>query len=130
MSLEADVLVAGESAQVSQWLGAADLFVLSSLNEGMANTLLEAMACGLASVVTQVSGMDQLVRQPQTGLVVPIGDLHALAEALLSLHAASERRQQMGQRARELVIRRFAIAQIAGEHRRLYERLLGRSRHG
>lgn len=130
LGMEADVLVVGESKQVSQWLGAADLFVLSSLTEGMANALLEAMACGLPSVVTQVSGMDQLVREPQTGLVVPIDKPEAMASALLCLQADPERRQRMGQRARELITRRFAIAQIAGEHQCLYERLLGRAAHG
>ena len=130
LGLEADVLIVGESAQVIHWLGAADLFVLSSLNEGMANTLLEAMACGLPSVATDVSGMDQLVRQPQTGLVVPIDKPEALASALLCLHADPELRQQMGKRAREVVMRRFAISQIAGEHQCLYESLLGGVSHG
>lgn len=129
LDLEADVLLAGESKQVPKWLAVADLFVLSSLTEGMANALLEAMACGLPSVVTQVSGMDQLVRLPQTGLVVPIDKPEALALALLSLHADPERRKQMGQRAREIIIRRFAIDKIAHEHLRMYERLLARGPH-
>ena len=74
--------------------------------------------------------MDQLVRRPQTGVVVPINKPEALASALLSLQSDPELRQQMGQRARELIMRRFAIAQITGEHQCLYERLLGRVSHG
>jgi glycosyltransferase involved in cell wall biosynthesis len=97
------------------------------LNEGMANTLLEAMACGLPSVVTDVSGMDQLVRRPQTGLVVPTDSPEALASALQSLHADPERRRQMGERARDLILQRYAIARVADEHRQLYGSILDRT---
>lgn len=127
LGLNSDVWPVGQTKHVPQWLGAADLFVLSSLNEGMANTLLEAMACGLPSVVTDVSGMDQLVRRPQTGLVVPTDSPEALASALQSLHADPERRRQMGERARDLILQRYAIARVADEHRQLYGSILDRT---
>lgn len=63
-------------------LSAADVFVLATSNEGWANVLLEAMACGLPVVTTDVGGNREVVCSPQLGTVVPFGEPSALAEAL------------------------------------------------
>ena len=63
-------------------LSAADVFVLASSYEGWANVLLEAMACGLPVVATDVGGNAQVVRQAQLGTIVPFGDKSALTSAI------------------------------------------------
>ncbi|RLQ20782.1 glycosyltransferase [Seongchinamella sediminis] len=63
-------------------LSAADVFVLSTRNEGWANVLLEAMACGLPVVTTDVGGNAEVVAQPELGMVVPFDDAPALQQAL------------------------------------------------
>jgi glycosyltransferase involved in cell wall biosynthesis len=63
-------------------LCAADVFVLASSNEGWANVLLEAMACGLPVVATDVGGNAQVVSGPQLGRIVPFGDAPALEAAI------------------------------------------------
>ncbi|WJW74454.1 glycosyltransferase [Thiohalobacter sp. IOR34] len=63
-------------------LSAADLFVLATRNEGWANVFLEAMACGLPVVTTDVGGNREVVCDTQLGTVVPFGDAAALTEAL------------------------------------------------
>lgn len=63
-------------------LSAADLFVLSSRNEGWANVILEAMACGLPVVATDVGGNAEVVGSPHLGTIVPFDDPEALAAAL------------------------------------------------
>ena len=63
-------------------LSAADLFVLSTRNEGWANVLLEAMACGLPVVTTDVGGNAEVVARPELGTVVPFDDAPALQQAL------------------------------------------------
>lgn len=63
-------------------LSAADVFVLASSNEGWANVLLEAMACGLPVVATDVGGNREVVSDPRLGLLVPFGDQEALCAAL------------------------------------------------
>lgn len=71
---------------VCRALSASDVFVLSSRNEGWANVLLEAMACGLPAVASDVGGNAEVVRRPDLGTIVPFGDhallLSALNEAL------------------------------------------------
>lgn len=63
-------------------LSAADVFVLATRNEGWANVLLEAMACGLPVVATDVGGNAEVVCEAPLGLVVPFGDPEALRQAL------------------------------------------------
>lgn len=123
------VIVAGQSDRVQDWLRAADIYVLGSHNEGLSNTTLEAMACGLPSVVTAVSGMAALIGDTGAGRVVPVRDTAALADALVALHADAPLRAAMGIRARDTVLRNYAIGSIAERHRLLYQTLAGR-RHG
>lgn len=69
--------------QELRWpLSAADVFVLATRNEGWANVLLEAMACGLPVVTTDVGGNGEVVTDPALGTLVPFGDAAALQEAL------------------------------------------------
>lgn len=68
--------------RVRQALSAADVFVLSSRNEGWANVLLEAMACGLPVVATDVGGNAEVVCRAELGTIVPFNDQPALARAL------------------------------------------------
>jgi glycosyltransferase involved in cell wall biosynthesis len=63
-------------------LSAADVFVLATRNEGWANVFLEAMACGLPVVSTDVGGNAEVVCRPELGTLVPFGDASALAAAL------------------------------------------------
>lgn len=107
------VRLVGHAEDVPAWLATADLFVLSSHNEGMANTLLEAMACGLPSVATAVSGVPQLLAESGAGRVVPIGDMAALAEAIVDLAGDAAARARMGAQARATVEADYAIDVVA-----------------
>lgn len=69
-------------AELKWPLSAADVFVLSSSNEGWANVILEAMACGLPVVATDVGGNREVVADARLGRIVPFGDHNALCDAL------------------------------------------------
>jgi teichuronic acid biosynthesis glycosyltransferase TuaC len=73
-----------EPKELSLPLSAADVFVLSSSNEGWANVILEAMACGTPVVATDVGGNAEVVRSTDLGYIVPYGDSESLCEALKS----------------------------------------------
>lgn len=68
--------------QLRPLLSAADLFVLATRNEGWANVFLEAMACGLPVVTTDVGGNAEVVCRPELGTVVPFGDAERLLAAI------------------------------------------------
>jgi glycosyltransferase involved in cell wall biosynthesis len=86
---------------VRQALSAADVFVLSSRNEGWANVLLEAMACGLPVVATDVGGNSEVVCKPDLGTIVPFDDHAALTEALRSALARGSDRAAIRRYAEE-----------------------------
>ncbi len=100
------VLLPGFLADVRPALAAADLFVLSSDNEGMPWVLMEAAAAGLPAVATDVSGVRTCVDDGVTGAVVPPRDDAAFAAAVAGL-LASGRLDQMGRAARRLAEIRF-----------------------
>ena len=69
--------------EIAQWLAAADVFCLATSNEGMANVILESLACGVPVVTTQVGGNAELISHEENGYLVPLGDPDALGLALL-----------------------------------------------
>ena len=107
-------------------LAAFDLFVLSSYNEGMARVLLEALACGLPVVATDVSGTRACVQDGVNGLVVPPRNREALAAAIGRLLRDSGMRQEMGERSRRIAEERFDAERMLSETMQLLRG--GRSR--
>ncbi len=79
----------------------ADLFVLPSYNEGMSNSLLEAMACGLPVIVTDVGGTTELVTQGKNGFVFPVGDKSKLVSILETIAVSPAILHEMGIKSRE-----------------------------
>jgi glycosyltransferase involved in cell wall biosynthesis len=85
LGLGETVLFAGQVNNVADYLKAADLFVLPSLQEGMPNTLLEAMACGLPAVATRIGGVVDIIRDGENGLLVDPCDAAGMAAAITRL---------------------------------------------
>jgi glycosyltransferase involved in cell wall biosynthesis len=82
--------------------------------EGIPVTLMEAMGCGLAVVASRLSGIPELIEDGRSGLLVPPGDAHALAEALARLRSAPELRAELGRNARARVESEFDLRVSAG----------------
>lgn len=80
----------------------ADIFVLTSLSEGMPSVILEAMACGLPIVASDVGGNNEIVREGDNGFLIRGDDVELLAERLAELVNNGELRRRMGERSREL----------------------------
>jgi colanic acid/amylovoran biosynthesis glycosyltransferase len=103
-------------AQVIEELEQATVFVLATVpssngkREGIPNVLKEAMACGLATVATDISGIPELVEHARTGLLVPPLDETALADALQLLGGDPELRHRLGQAARQFILEQFDLA--------------------
>lgn len=115
----------GERPDVADLLEAADLFVLSSVREGLPVTLIEAMRAGRAAVATAAGGCAEAIRDGETGLVAPVGDVAALAGAINALLADPARRAGMGHAARTRWENRFTAARMVAETEALYRRALG-----
>jgi sugar transferase (PEP-CTERM/EpsH1 system associated) len=125
LGLGEHVCFLGFRSDVSALLGAADVFVLSSLTEGISLTLLEAMAAGLPVVATDVGGNREVVVPGQTGLLVPAGSPAALAGAVLEVLHRPEQAQAMGAAGRRRVEEQFSLRHTVAQYERLYLELLG-----
>jgi glycosyltransferase involved in cell wall biosynthesis len=119
------VTFAGQRDDARRLLAGVDIYVNSSISEGISLTILEAMAAGLPVVATRVGGTPEVVSDSLTGLLVPARQSQAMADALLSLAAQPERRLAMGHEARQTVERHFTIDRMVDEYARSYTRLAG-----
>ena len=102
-----------------------DIFVLPTLADNTPVTLMEAMASGLPSVSTLVGGIPELVESGVTGLLVPPGDVPALAAAVEGLVADPEARRRMGRAARAAAESRFSLDRMTSELERVYGAVAG-----
>ena len=106
-------------------LGASTLVVLPSYREGLPKVLLEAAACGKALIATDVPGCREVVQHQKTGLLVPVRDPVALADAIASLLTNHELRAAMGASGREFVMREHSKEKIGRHFLDLYQERLG-----
>ena len=105
-------------------LGASTLVVLPSYREGLPKVLLEAAACGKALIATNVPGCREVVQHQKTGLLVPVRDPVALADAIASLLTNHELRAAMGTSGREFVVREHSKEKIGRHFLDLYQECL------
>ncbi len=118
------VWLTGDRDDVPALIGCMDLFLLPSLGEGISNTILEAMASGLPVIATDVGGNPELVAQGITGMLFPVGDANALADAILRLDAQPELRARMGKAARARARADFDWDKAVDAYVQVYDDLL------
>lgn len=105
----------------------SSIFVLSSRFEGFGLVLVEAMACGLSVVSFDCpAGPDEIITDGVDGLLVPSGDVHALAEKLMVLMSDENQRRRLGQQARQSA-QRYEMNLIAGKWVDLFNKLMTKS---
>lgn len=116
--------LAGARDDVPAMLRTLDVFVLPSLNEGISNTILEAMASGLPVIATRVGGNPELVADGEEGRLVPSGDVDAMADAIVAYASSRELARRHGANARARALREFSLDVMVERYLSLYERLL------
>jgi glycosyltransferase involved in cell wall biosynthesis len=116
----------GERRDVGTWLRQADVFVLSSISEGLPIAILEAMATGLPAIVTDVGGMPEVIELSRAGTVVPPADVAALAAAIVDLANRRGELPDLGRRAVRCYEELFTPVRMANDYQQLYEASLRR----
>jgi glycosyltransferase involved in cell wall biosynthesis len=119
------VWLPGERNDVANIMRRLDCFVLPSLAEGISNTILEAMACGLPVIATDVGGNADLVLHGVTGHVVAVADVEAIAQSLVFFATSPQLAKKMGQSGRLRVLEKFSLDAMVATYQGLYDRLLG-----
>jgi glycosyltransferase involved in cell wall biosynthesis len=129
LGLEHAVSFLGHREDVKARLEAADIFVLPSRSEAFPNAVLEAMAAGLPVVASGVGGVLEIVRQGETGLIVPPGDAAVLASAICRLMGDPPFAHGLGDAARAEVTERYSFDRMIDGFEAIYLTELARCGH-
>jgi glycosyltransferase involved in cell wall biosynthesis len=114
----------GKRNDVPQIMQALDVFVLPSQAEGISNTILEAMACGLPVVATDVGGNSELVVDGETGTLVPPGDPSSMADAMARYAQDQALRKAHGQAAQARIAEHFSMQRMLSAYDTVYQQLM------
>jgi len=115
LGLEEKVIMAGLQTEVRPWLNAIDVFMMTSVFEGLPIALLEAMSMECAIVATDAGGIREVVEQGESGYLVSVDSWRELAEPLDRLISSNTLRDQLGQSARVRVTESFGISRMVKE---------------
>lgn len=118
------VILAGLQSDVRPWLSAMDAYVMSSAFEGLPVALLEAMACELPAICTDVGGIREVVREGKEGHLVGADEPDALAAPVVALFQDRGRMAAMGLASRQRVADGFSMRRMMGELEAIYQRAL------
>jgi glycosyltransferase involved in cell wall biosynthesis len=121
-----EVRLLGYRADIPALLALADVFVLPSIDEGMPVSLLEAAAAGVPVIATPVGDVPKLIEHEVSGLVVPVGDITALAAAIARLRGDRELGQCLAAAARSAMVRNFSSFAMNEHYSEVYEAILRR----
>jgi N-acetyl-alpha-D-glucosaminyl L-malate synthase BshA len=123
--LTADVEFAGEQQDIIAWLSAADLLLLPSDQESFGLAALEAMACEVPVVASNVGGLPEIIENGVTGFACPPDAVDMMAERGIALLTDPELRDSITQRAVELVRRRYCTQLVVPMYESIYRDVLG-----
>lgn len=120
LNLQDTLKFVGVRADIPELLMAADIYLTTSLWEGLSLALLEAMAAGLPVVTTAVEGVGNVVAHEKNGLIVPVGDVDAIADAVNRLIGDRKMRHSLGSAANKTIVHNHSLEKMCREYERLF----------
>ncbi len=124
LNISNHVTFLGKHDQVNQLLPAADLMLMPSELESFGLAALEAMACEVPTIATAVGGVPELIHDGVTGLLFPVGDVDAMAQAAASLLQDRDRLKAMAQAGRQEAKRTYCASRVIPKYEQFYESIL------
>jgi glycosyltransferase involved in cell wall biosynthesis len=121
LGLSERIFLVGEKTNTLEWYQAFDCFVLSSISEGTSMALLEAGACGLPAVVTDVGGNVDIVENQVNGLIIDSGNLDGMYQALHRIYTNRFLADQMGRAARLNIQKYYSLSSSVKAHLHIYQ---------
>ncbi|HLA96674.1 MAG TPA: N-acetyl-alpha-D-glucosaminyl L-malate synthase BshA, partial [Pyrinomonadaceae bacterium] len=121
-----DVVFVGKKANIADYLGVSDIFLLPSELESFGLAALEAHACELPVIATRIGGIPEVVNDGESGFLSDVGDVEKMAEDTLKLLRDDDMRQAFGERGRELSVQRYSTDKIIPQYIAFYEKVLNK----
>ena len=126
--MEADTLFVGKKANIADYLGVSDIFLLPSELESFGLAALEAAACELPVIATRIGGIPEVVNDGESGYLSDVGDVEKMSADTLKLLNDDDRRIAFGKRGREMSVQRYSTQAIIPQYIAFYEKVLSGTR--
>jgi len=120
------VFFAGQVPNIADYLSVADLLLIPSETESFGLAALEAMACEVPVIANRVGGLPEVIEDRETGYLVPLGDIKAMAERSIEVLSNAPLRREMGSRGREWAVSQFNTDRVIPQYIKVYERIIRR----
>jgi len=130
LGLNRALIFTGFRHDVGAFYQIADLFVMSSIGEGLGTAVMDALAVGKPLVATNVGGIPEIIRDGETGRLVPPADPAALAEGIIELVSNPEKAKRMASQGQVDVRRNFTVEAMVDGNIAVYEQILRAKGHG
>ena len=125
LGVKEDAVFVGKQANIADYLGVADVFLLPSELESFGLAALEAEACEVPVIATRIGGIPEVVSEGETGFLSDIGDTEKMSDDVMKFLKDEELRQTFGAKARELAVSRYGSDLIIPQYINFYEKILG-----
>ena len=114
----------GNVPNLEEVVGGSDLFLLPSESESFGMAALEALASEVPVIATRTGGLPEVIDDGDTGFLLPVGDVDAMAARAIEILTNEELARKMGTRAREVAVEKFDVRRVVPTYRQLYERVI------
>jgi glycosyltransferase involved in cell wall biosynthesis len=130
LGMENKVRWLGFTSNIPSFLAALDIYIQTSVNEGLSLSILEAMAAEKSVIATRVGSADEIIQDGKTGILIPPGSITAASQSLLSLLDDAKKRSQLAQNAKEYVSTEYGIQHMVDGYESIYCQLMDRRSYG
>lgn len=128
LGMNGNVAYVGKQANIAEYLGVADVFLLPSELESFGLAALEAQACEAPVVATRIGGIPEVVTDKETGFLSDVGDVEKMAADTLRLLRDEDLRRSYGARGRELAVERYSMSKIIPQYIAFYEKVVQKAK--
>ena len=125
LNVKNEVIFVGKQANIADYLGIADVFLLPSELESFGLAALEAEACEVPVIATRIGGIPEVVTDGETGFLSYIGDTEKMSDEVMKFLTDEEMRRTFGAKARESAVSRYSSELIIPQYIKFYEQVLG-----
>lgn len=123
-----ETLFVGKQANIAEYLGVADIFLLPSELESFGLAALEAQGCEVPVIATRIGGIPDVVNDGETGFLSDVGDVEKMTADTLRLLRDEDLRRAFGERGRELAIQRYSTEKIIPQYLAFYEKIVKKAK--
>lgn len=128
MGMNGNILYVGKQANIADYMGVSDLFLLPSELESFGLAALEAQACELPVIATRIGGIPEVVNDGESGFLSDVGDVEKMSADTLKLLRNEEMRRSFGERGRELAVQRYSTSKIIPQYIAFYEKVVNKAK--